>query len=99
MTIHFSITGKEPGERFRIRLDFTPLLEVGDTAASVTVTAVDDAEADATAELIDDPSLAGNTVVFACQGGVDEVVYIVTETLTTTDGDVFIQRIRVPVKA
>jgi hypothetical protein len=88
-------TTKRTATKARLSVDFAGEMESGDTVASATVTATDDAAADVSASLISTISASGTKVLWTLKGwGTQGANYYVRVTATTTQGDVLPKVVR-----
>lgn len=88
---------KRPNEKFRIGIDFTGDLEVGDSVASQTITAVDSKGTVVTGTLLASPGFNGNIVSALVQAGTEGMVYRVFFQATTSNGSILQHSVVVPV--
>lgn len=91
---------KTPGEKERIAFDVTHALAAGDSPLSATCTAYDSANADVSATLLDgDAQISAGSVYQFVKGGTPGAVYYVVVSLTTAQGAVVQDSVRVEVVA
>ncbi len=91
--------GKRPDEKFTLEIDFTDDMETGDTVATETVTAFDEADpaTDLSATLVENVVQASGIVGARMKAGADGHTYVLRFEATTTGGDVFEHDVIVPV--
>lgn len=77
---------KRPSEEFDIGIDFTNDLDDGDVPISHQVLAFDQSGADASAQFIESPVLAGNTSKVSVKAGSDGMTYRVAFSVLTAAG-------------
>ena len=80
---------KQPNERHPINIDFTNLLDVGETIASKTATAVDSAAVDKTSTVVHSSEIDGSKIVVVVKAGTDGESYKITIRATTSSGNVY----------
>lgn len=82
--------GKRPDEKFDIEVDFTDDMEDGDTIATATVSAHDEADpgTDLTATLTENLVDVGLVVGCRIKAGTDGKTYVFRFKVTTANGDI-----------
>lgn len=91
---------KSPGDIERVEFDMTNALAAGDAPLSAVCTAFDASGADVSDAMIDGDAIAlGNSVFQAIKGGEAGNVYYVVVQVTTANGDVKQDSLRVEVEA
>jgi len=86
-------------ESVRRAIDFTRVLESGDSLASVSVTATDEAGADVSTDLVASPNPTGTKAVWTLLGwGTLGASYDVLIVATTDQGDVLPRVVRVRIE-
>jgi len=90
---------KYPNEIINQAVDFTAILDVGETISGCSVTAkVRETGADATSTVLSGaPSVAGTTVVYRVTGGTATISYILSVNATLSSSEIYSQRVRMDV--
>lgn len=84
---------KRISEKFRVAVDFTPVLESGDTVSGQAITATNASGADVTATVLESPGYTGNVLKVTLKAGAAAGTYKVFFQATTTQGDIFIRSV------
>jgi hypothetical protein len=90
---------KRTATRVRRAVEYAAEMETGDTVATCTVTAADEAGADVTSSLISGPAASGTKVLWTYLAyGTAGASYYVRVTATTTQGDVLPHVVRLGIE-
>lgn len=94
------IINKQPAEIFPVSIDFTGRLPEGITVASGTVSAVDQTTLSADASVYQSGTLSTTTTTATARlkAGVDGRNYVVTYTVTLSDGSILVEDILLKVR-
>lgn len=88
-TIYSRIFTKQPSEIYPISVDYSDVLDTGETISSESVTATDSAGTDVTATLIDSTEISGSTIKAVIKAGTTGNKYKLTFKATTSDSNLY----------
>jgi len=89
---------KRAATKTRRAVGFAGEMEAGDTVATVSVTAKDEADADVSASLISAPTASDTKVLWTLLGfGVVNATYYIRVVANTTQGDILVKVIKLTI--